>query len=421
MPALRRRDYLFKRDGSQYWHVRFQDNGKSRAMSLKTTDRLAAEVAAQPYIAAHKQRLMARRPKLETAWVSQHAPGLHTLDDGQRIFATERELHFLDASGATVRTEPNGGLASHLVNAGPAFDGLQTALMVGVDPGEFFKERPTLATKNADDALFETYIEQNKVTGPGEREARHVWSMFKTLSDNKPLKDCTRNDGRLLVKHFTEQGLKSASIRKKIMWVRAAVNLAIKDGLLTFNPFADLVPKPKGKVDDATKRKPLDVADMKLCADNLSKLSAADQLLFRVLACTGMRLGEAYQINSELIEEGCRYVVIGTKSAQSERRVPLPAAALPFLPDKITGPLFKGKPNDASKRLNTWLDDVGITDERKVVHSLRHRAQDRLRAVECPHDVRKALLGHDDVSIGEGYGEGFPVTVLRKWIDKIGL
>ena len=64
---------------------------------------------------------------------------------------------------------------------------------------------------------------------------------------------------------------------------------------------------------------------------------------------------------------------------------------------------------------------VGITDERKVVHSLRHRAQDRLRAAECPHDVRKALLGHDDVSIGEGYGEGFPVTVLRKWIDKIGL
>jgi len=35
-----------------------------------------------------------------------------------------------------------------------------------------------------------------------------------------------------------------------------------------------------------------------------------------------------------------------------------------------------------------FLDDCGIADPRKVVHSLRHRAQDRLRAAGCPEDVR---------------------------------
>jgi len=57
----------------------------------------------------------------------------------------------------------------------------------------------------------------------------------------------------------------------------------------------------------------------------------------------------------------------------------------------------------------------------KVVHSLRHRAQDRLRAAGCPEDVRWALLGHEEKTVASGYGESFPVPLLRKWIDKIGL
>ena len=64
-------------------------------------------------------------------------------------------------------------------------------------------------------------------------------------------------------------------------------------------------------------------------------------------------------------------------------------AVLPHLPEKIKRPLFKGATGDASKRLNTWLNDIGITDPAKVVHSLRHRAQDCLRAAGCPEDVRE--------------------------------
>lgn len=97
---------------------------------------------------------------------------------------------------------------------------------------------------------------------------------------------------------------------------------------------------------------------------------------------------------------------------------------LPYLPKTIKGPLFPRNNKDpadaASKRLNRFLDDCGIVDKRKVVHSFRHRAQDRLRAVECPKEIRWALLGHEDETVSEGYGEGFSVPQLKRWIDKIG-
>ena len=231
------------------------------------------------------------------------------------------------------------------------------------------RRRARAKPKTDDDKVLETYIEHRKITGYIEREARDVWALFKTLTDDKPLKDCDRDDGRKLVAHFEAQGLKSATIEKKIAWLNAAVNLAIKEGRLKFNPFASIVPR----VRDKTRRLPLADADMKAIKRNLARLDEADQLLVRLLASTGMRLSEAFEIDGEEKERGVRYVIVGKKTEQSLRRVPLPAAVLPYLPKSIKGPLFdrskNADPSDAaSKRLNRFLDDCGIIDKRKVVH-----------------------------------------------------
>jgi hypothetical protein len=53
--------------------------------------------------------------------------------------------------------------------------------------------------------------------------------------------------------------------------------------------------------------------------------------------------------------------------------MPLPAGVLPHLSKTIKGPMFQGDARAASKRLNSFLNDIGIIDPRKVVHSLRHR------------------------------------------------
>ena len=413
--AMRRKtDYLFLRPGSRNWHIRLQTPDKRTEHSLATPDRVQAELLALPLIAEHKGALLAARPRVETTWHHKLAPGLHVGPDGGHIAATERELTYYDSVGAIVRTEPNSVQSVQLVGAPLTLRSVAKAYLEADfegDPGH----RPKVPTKNGDDAIFETYLQHANVTGYYKREAETAWALFKSLCD-KPLKDATRDDGRKIVQHFEAQGLKSASIRKKIGWLIAAVNLAIKEGRLTFNPFSSIVPKR----DDEEKRLPLDDADMRNVKRNLGRLDKSEQLLFRLLTTTGMRLSEAFEINNELKERGVRYVVIGHKTEQSKRRLPLPASALPYLPAIIKGPLFHHGPRTASKRLNRFLNDCGIVDPRKVIHSLRHRAQDRLRAAGCPTDVRYELLGHEKKTVAAGYGVGHPMPLLKKWVDKIG-
>lgn len=420
--------YIFQRPGSVNWYIKLRSpSGKRIEKSLGTSDKLEAEKLAAPLVGDHKAALLAARPRLEMTRYKLE-PGEYTGPNGERVIATERELIYLDATtNALLRTEPNGP-AQRLVNLPMG------AVITFGDParpvdelrrlGPVFDvskmDRPTVPVKDGDDAILETYLKHANITGYFEREARNVWALYKTLTNSKPLKHADRDDGRKLVAHFESKGLKSATIQKKIGWLTAACNLAIKEGRLKFNPFSSVVPERNDKL----RRLPLDDIDMKVVKRKLDELSESDQLLFRLLATTGMRLSEAFAIDAEDKERGVRYVVVGKKTEQSLRRIPLPACVLPYLPKVIKGPLFASKhldpPDMASKRLNKFLDDIGITDSRKVIHSLRHRAQDRLRAAGCPEDIRWALLGHEEKTVAAGYGEGFPVPMLRKWIDHIG-
>jgi integrase len=414
---MRRTDYLFLRPGSRNWHVKLQSPTGRVERSLGTPDRVQAEILALPMIAEHKIKLLEARPRLETTWQHKYEPGReHISPDGERIIAADGELIHLDSEGRIIRRSPNGGPAYQLVGRQKLTLRSLVEAFTG-DQSPFNDEvRPRRRERTADDSIVETYLKHANIGGHSERETRAVWALYKELTDGKPLKDATRDDGRKVAQYFESQGLRSATIQKKITWLNAAVNLAIKESKLTFNPFSGIVPKR----DDKQKRFPLTEADIKSAKRELGQLDGNDQLLFRLLAATGMRLSEAFEIDSELKERGCRYVIIGKKTPQSHRRVPLPAAVLPYLPKVIKGALFEGGTPAASKRLNKFIRRIGIGDKGKVLHSLRHRAQDRLRAAGCPVDYRWALLGHEEETVAEGYGSGFPVPMLKKWIDKIG-
>lgn len=309
------------------------------------------------------------------------------------------------------------------------------------------ENRPKLASKNTDDDLFEEYVKFGpcvkrgrkargaKLDPHSEAEARKIWSLFRTLV-NKPLAQTTRDDARKIIAHLEASGLKSATIRRKFVYLVATVERAIVEGKLTFNPFAKLA----SVGDDVLRRIPLSDEDMALCWANLDKLSASDQLAFRLLAASGMQLGEVFEIgtviekvikrkgqpdktiryvNGTEVEKGVRYCVAGTKTKNSTRRVPFSASVLPYLPAQITGPVLEGNSDGTSSRLNAWLRDIGIDDPAKVVYSLRHRAKDQLRAEECDEKIAEAIFGRDKVTMGDKYGVGYPMTVLKKWIDKI--
>ena len=401
----RKISYLFLRPDSQNWHIRLQSPGGRIEKSLGTPDRAQAEILSLPYIQQHKMRLLEAKPG-QVAWRWRiGAPGEGHLTPFKTIIVDGRELITLN-SGAVVRKEPNGEFALVAVPS--------------VREQKAIARQDRRTSMSPDDALIETYLKHKNIAGYFEREARAVWALYKQLTNSKPLKDASRDDGRKLVDYYEKQDLKSATIQKKIGWMIAAVNLAIDEGKLKFNPFSSIVRDR----DDKQRRLPLSETDIRNVKQNLDRLDEGDQLLFRVLAATGMRLSEAFEIDGEMKERGCRYIIVGRKTDQSLRRVPLPAALLPFLPRKIEEQLFKAEPRGAaaaSKRLMRFLRAVvGIDDPRKVVHSLRHRAQDRLRAAGCPEDLRWAILGHEEETVAAGYGEGFPVPLLRRWIDKIG-
>jgi integrase len=412
--------YLFQRDGSKNWWIKLRSGGKRIERSLRTADRLEAEAAAAELIGEHKARLLAARPRWEEAWVHALEPGReHVGPDGSRVLATDKELFYIGDNGAIVKSEPNGGRAAQRVINNEAVGAparTMGVLLFSADRSPSARQTAPVK-KSGDDAILEVYLKQNGIIGHFENEARNVWALYRTLTEGKPLRDADRDDGRKLVAHFDAKGLRTATIRKKIAWLNAAVNLAIKESKLKFNPFSAIVPERE----DATERKPLSDADIRACKRNLGALGEADQLLLRLLATTGMRLSEAFEIDGEQPKEmGVRFVIVGHKTKQSKRRVPLPSAALPFLPKMIKAPLFTGSIPAASKRLNRFLDDCGIVDSGKVLHSLRHRAQDRLRAAGCPLDVREELLGHEKVTVGKNYGIGSPVPMLKQWIDRIG-
>jgi len=415
MARARHGSYIFQRSGSDNFWIKLRSPIGRIEKSLGTSDRRKAEVIALPMIAEHKAALLAARPHL--IWDRKFEPGEHADPEGGKIVANERELIYLNHNGSYLRTEPN---AVQVVV--PSYPESSARAVVKFVRSLDDTPRPTAPTKNGDDAILEAYLKRQNITGHYEREARATWALFKSLCD-KPLKEADYDDGRRLVEHFEAKGLKRATIEKKVGWLRAAVrqNMKTKNGL-KFNPFSNVISEPRPG--DSMRRLPLDEADMKKIKCNLHRLSESDQLLLRLLAGTGMRLSEAFEVDCEMKEGGVRYVMVGKKTEQSLRRVPLPAGVLPYLPKKVMGPLFVSKhadpPDMASKRLGRFLDDIGITDPRKVVHSLRHRAQDRLRAAACPEDIRWALLGHEEKTVAAGYGEGFPVPMLKKWIDRIG-
>jgi hypothetical protein len=75
------------------------------------------------------------------------------------------------------------------------------------------------------------------------------------------------------------------------------------------------------------------------------------------------------------------------------------------------------KANSASGGLNKWLHQY--VPDNCVIHSFRHSLRDRLRAVECPSDIVDAIGGWKTSGVGHGYGNGYPLEVLGKWMKRI--
>ena len=151
---------------------------------------------------------------------------------------------------------------------------------------------------------------------------------------------------------------------------------------------------------------------------------------------TGMRLAEAagLRISDLHLEDKIPFVSLEEhasrplKTAGSRRDIPLFGSALwavqraatkndrPFLfPSYCSA--TKCKADYASNTLNKWMKPY--VPEGCVIHSFRHSLRERLRTCECPSDIIDQIGGWTTTSVSQGYGSGYPLAHLHRWMKHL--
>ena len=75
------------------------------------------------------------------------------------------------------------------------------------------------------------------------------------------------------------------------------------------------------------------------------------------------------------------------------------------------------QPRHLSDSSNKWIKEK--LTKPYVIHGFRHSFRDRLRAIECPSEIIDQLGGWSLKSIGQGYGKGYELSILSKWMKMI--
>jgi integrase len=243
----------------------------------------------------------------------------------------------------------------------------------------------------------------------------------------------TRADANALRDTLLTRGLKASSIRRTLATLNAIIGFACREhGLEPISAFSSvhLPDDEQGK----SRRQPLDVVTIKKIQEKCLHLDDEPRWLIALVSDSGMRLSEAAGLCIDDIDLESQTVSIlprpwrRLKTDSSTRVVPLVGASRwavqRALDRTTTNFLFSRycsddgcKANSASGGLNKWLKPR--VPEGCVIHSFRHSLRDRLRAVECPPDIIDRIGGWSVGGVGESYGHGYPMPILRKWMERI--
>jgi integrase len=255
------------------------------------------------------------------------------------------------------------------------------------------------------------------------------------LLGNLPIDEYSSKDAAKFRDFLLDRGLLISSVKRIFSSIRSIINLSItEEGIGCINAFSKTYMPESNNVEI---RKPIPIKDIKhiqlLCREYDDDL----RWLIALLSNTGMRLGEGVgllksdiNLNSDiphisLIPHPWRRL----KTNSSQRCIPLVGESLwackrilehnndsIYAFPRYTSPK-ECNTNSASATLNKWLKEKLINDY--VIHGFRHSFRDRLRAKECPSEIIDQLGGWSLRSVGEGYGRGYDLDVLHKWISKI--
>ena len=255
------------------------------------------------------------------------------------------------------------------------------------------------------------------------------------LLGNLPIDEYSSKDAAKFRDFLLDRGLLISSVKRIFSSIRSIINLSItEEGISCLNAFSKTYMPESIKVE---MRKPMPIEDIRHIQSLCREYDDDLRWLVALLSDTGMRLGEGVgllksdiNLNSEiphirLIPHPWRRL----KTRASEKYIPLTKESewacmriLEHNKDSLFAfPKYtslKGcNANSASAALNKWLK--GKLSKPYVIHGFRHSFRDRLRAVECPSEIIDQLGGWSLRSVGQGYGKGYELSVLGKWLLKI--
>ena len=261
---------------------------------------------------------------------------------------------------------------------------------------------------------------------------RNVEYVVKVLG-NRSIEQYSSADASVFRDWLIDQGMSIKTVKRVFSSVRAIINILItEEGLGCSNAFS----KTYFPEDDkAVTRKPIPVDDIKKIQALCHSQDDDMRWLIALISDTGMRLGEAAGLlkSDVKLDDPTPYIDLKPhpwrtlKTKGSKRKIPLVGSALwaakrivnqqdnsPFCFTRYCSEQVC-KTNSASGGLNKWLHEH--VPEGCVVHSFRHSIRDRLRAVECPSDIVDAIGGWRTAGVGQGYGEGYNLEVLKKHLN----
>jgi integrase/recombinase XerD len=233
------------------------------------------------------------------------------------------------------------------------------------------------------------------------------------------------------VERLRHQGLKPASLARRLSAVRGFVRYLVRDGRLARDPTEHLERPRAGRPLPRTLSR-RDAAALVESPDVTGARGVRDRALLELLYATGMRASECLGLRLEDVNHTAGYVIC-TGKGRKQRLVPLGAEAVNWLRRYLTevrprlarrrdaGRLFLNPRGGALSRQSLWsivrrAGAAAGVRRRVSPHVLRHSFASHL--LENGADLRsvQTMLGHADISTTQIYTH-LPSAALRRMYD----
>ena len=219
-----------------------------------------------------------------------------------------------------------------------------------------------------------------------------------------------------------DQSLHQSTVHNYIATISAAMNKAVRDGIIDANPFAMLEAKEKVAKKDE-EREFLTMDELRILMDTpIDHYSMKQAFLFSCF--TGLRISDIIKLTWDDIKTSAdgRTQYVRTKMEKTDEyvTVPLSKEALKWMPEKTDNPLvFYDLPksrNTRNKSVKNWMAAAGIT-KKITYHSSRHTFATLMLTLGGDLYTTSKLLGHANVHTTEIYAK----IIDKKKIETVNL